>query len=70
MKQIYSFDKVGLVLGFSVIAVGSFIHYLVMVLGGIMVVASILAHIIESGNVKKDYQPEVERDSLMQEATG
>ena len=70
MKYIYSFDKVGLFLGFGVIAIGSFVHYLIMILGGMIVSASIMAHIIESGRAKKDYQPEMERDSFAQSVTG
>ena len=70
MKHFYGFDKFGLVLGFCVIAIGSFVHYLVMVLGGMIVFASILANVVECNSVKKNYQPELERDSYVQKVTG
>jgi len=70
MKSMYSFDKVGLALGFAVIAFGSFVHYLIMVLGGMIVAASVMAHIVEAGNIKATREPKPERESFVQNATG
>lgn len=67
MRFIHSIDKLSMVLGLCVIAIGSFVHVLLMVLGGMIVFSGVVVNLVERWSAEREYKPEYERGNFMRE---
>ncbi len=67
MKNSHSFDKSGLLMGLCVIVVGSFTEQLVMILGGIMAAAGVVAYLVEGYKSRRNMSEEVAEEAFFSE---